>query len=697
MNRRSFVGSVAIGTSFSSIKRLSALFAPDRERPDANLQDSTPLSLHNMPIVIAGNDDDFPLFRRRQGGGSTWEEETFNREATEDAVAQLRDLGVTLVITHLFKGFGLDAESEYLDNSKRLAQLARQHGMKVGLYIGATIAYETFLLEKPDAASWLAPDYMGKPVVYPGQPFRRRVYFMHPGYRAYIRRVLEMAERQFQADLIHFDNTTMQADPAVFQHPMAIEAFRNYLKGKYSPEELKTRLGFSNVTFVVPPIYPDPMSTIDDPLAQEWADFRCQQLSDYHGEMASVVRALNPQVAIDCNPHSGISGRNTIWEEGVSYPQLLVHTDAVWGEEEDTAGVTPDGVLVSRIRSFKNASILKNTLFVETGSSTLQMAESMAFGRQCLGYVGDISDVHNLPQEQRNYIRFFHNNFEHYTGVTNIADAALLFSYPAMAFDNDGPAMSFMLYAQTLIQSKVGFDIIYNEHLKDLSKYRVLILADQKCLKGRDVDLIRQFVQAGGSLVATEYSSLYTEWRLRRPDFGLKDLFGVAAPPWPGRGIPEQPVAAGTVRRHIGTGKVVYISELKPQRQKPPAAPMTSEYWGLPLNWQELYEAVRWAAGDQLALEVTGPLTVAAELTEQREKRKLLVHLLNYDVARTPRVENVVAELKAPFSGRLKDISLFTPDGPGIPGLPYESLRNGRLRFAVPYLNTYSVIVLRFD
>ena len=64
--------------------------------------------------------------------------------------------------------------------------------------------------------------------------------------------------------------------------------------------------------------------------------------------------------------------------------------DAVWGEEGNAAGVNSEGVLTSRIRSFKTASILRNTLFVESGSSILQMGESMAFGRQCLGYIGDI-------------------------------------------------------------------------------------------------------------------------------------------------------------------------------------------------------------------------------------------------------------------------------------------------------------------
>jgi hypothetical protein len=70
----------------------------------------------------------------------------------------------------------------------------------------------------------------------------------------------------------------MQAEPVIFQHPLAIKNFRKYLQQKYSPEMLKLRFGFSNVSFIEPPVYNEPMSRIDDPLFQEWMDFRCQQL-----------------------------------------------------------------------------------------------------------------------------------------------------------------------------------------------------------------------------------------------------------------------------------------------------------------------------------------------------------------------------------------------------------------------------------
>ena len=110
------------------------------------------------------------------------------------------------------------------------------------------------------------------------------------------------------------------------------------------------------------------------------------------------------------------------------------------------------------------------------------MAESLAFGRQCVGDMAGILDDGSIPDDHLRYIRFFHDQFDYYRDVRNVADVAVLYSYASMAFNNDLPAVSFILFTQALIQAKVPFDIIFDEHLQDLSRYRALVLADQECL-----------------------------------------------------------------------------------------------------------------------------------------------------------------------------------------------------------------------
>ena len=654
-----------------------------------------PAWLHETPIVTVSNHDSMPIFRRRVGGNTTWQEEDYEKEHTEEAVRKLKELGVTFVITHFYKGFGLEAERQHQAKALELAALVKKYGMKLGVYVGSTIAYETFLAEMPEAESWFAPDYLGKPVFYDNQPWRKRVYFMHPGYREYMRRVLRLAEEEFHADLIHFDNTSMQAEAAIFQHPLAIEDFREFLKTKYTPEERERRLGFSDVRFVLPPRYDRPLGPINDPLFQEWADFRCAQLARYYAEMEGLLRGLNPEVAVETNPHSGISGRNTIWEQGVDYPRLLAHLDAVWTEEGDPAGVTQDGILVNRIRTFKMASTLHNTLFVADGGESgniLQMAESLAFNRQCIGDLGGVLAGYDAPEDQRRYVRFFHKNFDHYRGVDNIADVAVLHSFASMGFNNDRPAVSTMLFEQALIESHVPFDIIFDDNLRDLSKYRVLALADQECLGDAQMDLIRKFVAGGGSVVATEHTSLFNNWRERRRDFGLKDLLHVSAPPMGNR---ERFPASGTVRNQSGRGRVVYIPEIQPAVEKPFGARMTSEYWKLPLNWREIVDSVRWVAGGEFSLEMNAPGTVVAE-PMRRSDKEFLLHLVNYDVARTASVSNIGVKLRVPNGATVKGIMLLSPDRADVPVLPHK-MQEGAVTFTVPRLATYDLAVVQLE
>src|SRR5262249_15976918 len=154
-----------------------------------------------------------------------------------------------------------------------------------------------------------------------------------------------------------------------------------------------------------------------------------------------------------------------------------------------------------------------------------------------LGNVGGILSVQRLSESAQRYIQFFKKNFRLFRDIESAADVAVLHSFGTLAFNNDRPYQSTWLFEQTLIQAKIPFDIIFDQHLKNSAKDRVVILGDVECLSDEQLDLIRAYVQNGGGLVATEWTSLYTEWRVLRPGFGLGDLFKVKAPTLRDNGI----------------------------------------------------------------------------------------------------------------------------------------------------------------
>jgi len=61
-----------------------------------------------------------------------------------------------------------------------------------------------------------------------------------------------------------------------------------------------------------------------------------------------------------------------------------------------------------------------------------------------------------------------------------------------------------------------------------LAAFKVLILPNIAAMSDLQCRQIREFVERGGSLVATYETSLYDERGVRRPDFGLASLFGAS-------------------------------------------------------------------------------------------------------------------------------------------------------------------------
>ncbi len=52
---------------------------------------------------------------------------------------------------------------EQLADARKLASLCHRYGIRVGVYIGSTVGYETLLLEQPEAVDWFIPDYLDRP------------------------------------------------------------------------------------------------------------------------------------------------------------------------------------------------------------------------------------------------------------------------------------------------------------------------------------------------------------------------------------------------------------------------------------------------------------------------------------------------------------------------------------------------------
>jgi hypothetical protein len=91
----------------------------------------------------------------------------------------------------------------------------------------------------------------------------------------------------------------------------------------------------------------------------------------------------------------------------------------------------------------------------------------------------------------------------------------------------EDPALGFY---QALVEARIPFEMVHDRLLDaaHVDQFRTLILPNIAALSTAQCDQLRQFVERGGSLIATHETSLYDEWGTPRNNFGLSQVFGVS-------------------------------------------------------------------------------------------------------------------------------------------------------------------------
>jgi hypothetical protein len=94
----------------------------------------------------------------------------------------------------------------------------------------------------------------------------------------------------------------------------------------------------------------------------------------------------------------------------------------------------------------------------------------------------------------------------------------------------DNPRHHDMGMYHALIEARIPFEMVHEQYLdgKHIDQFKVLILPNIAALSDQQCQKIRDYVNRGGSLLATFETSLYNEHGEKRNDFGLGDVFGVS-------------------------------------------------------------------------------------------------------------------------------------------------------------------------
>jgi uncharacterized protein YegP (UPF0339 family) len=620
--------------------------------------------------------------RRNNPDFNQWQKADFEYQLSEPYIKDLAEAGITVYHVGCYKGFGFKAEKEYMDKVAQAVAIAHKYGLKADTYVQwNTMAYETFFTEVPEAKTdqWYQIDENGKPLLLTysyQQAYRYRPCFNHDGYMNYFKeKIIRYVVEKVKTDFIHFDNYDFNYPPAADFNPATIASFRKFLQERYSPEQRIERFGFADVSYVLPPMWNDEnpankMEVVDDPVIQEWIDFRCWTLTSRLAECARFVRGLNKEIVIEVNPH-GLVGSNRAWEAGINHPDLMQYTNVIWTEDDNNPR-WEKGVAIGKFRHFKLGRTTKNYIMTYCGKPN-DFAENLALNRT-IGFLG--TDVPGGVAKQ--YLDFWREHKDLFTNVEGAERVAVLRSYPSMAYNNLETQIAVNMAEQVLQQRQIPFDIIFDQQLEHLNKYYVIVLADQESLSDESVKALKNFVREGGGIVMTENSGKFDKWRRIRKVSLTDEMLGESD----AAGAKTAAMRQYPFSFNYGKGEVICLSGLFKSKEEVKLGMET--VWMVPENSNELESAIYWAAGRRLTLQVKAPEWIGVSHDSQQNRE--VIHLFNYKNA--PAV-GITLE----YNGTVKKAWSVSPDYQSKKAVPFTKEGNITV-LKISDLAVYEIIVL---
>jgi hypothetical protein len=133
----------------------------------------------------------------------------------------------------------------------------------------------------------------------------------------------------------------------------------------------------------------------------------------------------------------------------------------------------------------------------------------------------------------RKFFQWMAKHDRHFTNKSTIANLGVVMGQRTHLFYQPPRDVTLSQYINgiyyALLEGRYLFDFVHEDDLtpQKLKKYSALVLPNIALLSDEQCRQLRAYVNAGGSLLATFETSLYTERNERRADFGLAEVFGI--------------------------------------------------------------------------------------------------------------------------------------------------------------------------
>lgn len=578
-----------------------------------------------------GNHEPIAMYRRAGNrvtggieGSALWLDDWHHWFDSEASARLMQDLGLNILHSRFYKGMGWQHESRDFPNVKRFVENCHKHGIRVLAYVQfSTLYYETMLAEIPDLADWAAVDENGRKRSYHGAYYRWLPCTNAPGFEPYLKKVMRIALTEGGFDGVMFDNC---GSPPCYC-PRCAALFREHLAREPNPGQ---RFGIPTVAHVLPPVRRPEYGEIQDPIYQQWIEFRCQRLTALYRRLYQHAKSCKPSAIVSGNI-AAIRRANMAGGAALNMADLGDCFDLFVSQSGNEPGVV-DGCIVNRVREMKLAGALHTPVLALCDSDAgvspdaearyvLALMEDAVFG----GIPTDRTVIKpdremvspQLVESRRPLLRRFNDGVRagrEGLAAPSYAPVRLLYSRESMMFSEQSHR-AVLSAEEILLRNHVPYGLLPTQAAAPPAvpaDCEVLLVCDQRCLSDAEVDALLRFAERGGRLIVTGDSGSHdSQYRQRRDNPLFKNLAG---------------------RRNVVL------------RTETAMAPIKSAGWTIKVASPG--EAGRRMMADLTRLwspklRIHAPATVFAEV--KRTDKAIYVHLVNY--AREPVGQGVRIEL----------------------------------------------------
>jgi Hypothetical glycosyl hydrolase 6 len=149
-------------------------------------------------------------------------------------------------------------------------------------------------------------------------------------------------------------------------------------------------------------------------------------------------------------------------------------------------------------------------------------------------HVGGYQEDRRQFQMVEPFFRWYADHQQYLVNRQPIATVAVVYSQRNFEWygRDNANALALAPYdgmVQALIRARIPYLPIHADYIeRDADHFSVLVLPNLAAMSTSQVEGVRDFVSKGGSLIATDETSLYDDFGDPRPDFALADVFGVS-------------------------------------------------------------------------------------------------------------------------------------------------------------------------